>query len=191
MNQDKYQERRMEIRSINRLIPCSQSGLIMPYAVIALVILSILGLMMAQNSMTESTIAGNIKAMKINFYSAEGTAIEAARALENEIDQNLREMKLVLPNTSQITITRDIHISPSNVAKSLINPDNSLPHYNTLLSNSGFQILARGTAEGESLDVGTTERITYKYQIFGASDAGGKGRKIIEVGYKREISLIE
>ncbi len=176
---------------IKDLIPKSEDGLIMPYAVIALVILSLLGIMMAKNSTTESLIAGNVKAMKINFYSAEGAAIEAARALENEIDRNLRAMKLVLPDTTQVGITRDTSGSPSVVAGNLVDPDNPLPNYNSLLSHAGFQIVAKGAAEGESLDVGTSERLTYKYQIFGGSDAGGKGRKIIEVGYKREISLTQ
>jgi hypothetical protein len=172
----------------------SENGFIMPYAVFALAILSILGIMATQNSSMENIIAGNIKAMKINFYSAEGVAIEAARAIENESSQNLRNGILQPPDTTEINIITNADTNSTarvHTAQTLKNPEADIPNYDTLDTHSGFQIVGKGGAEGESLDIGVTESITYKYNIFGVSNAGGTGRKVIEIGYVRTISLTE
>ncbi len=163
----------------------------MPYAILALVILSLLGIMLTRNSSTESLIAGNVKAMKINFYSAEGAAMKAARAIENENDNNLRSNKIVTTTGGAINFYGGNSTARDTIAKTLKNPQTSIPNYNTLASSSGVEIVPRGVAPGASLDIGTSERTSRKFSIFGVSNAGGKGRKVIEIGYVKTISLIE
>ncbi len=172
-------------------LPLSSDGYIMPYAILALVILSLLGIMLTRNSSTESLIAANVKAMKINFYSAEGAAIKAARAIENENANNLRSNKIVTPAGSTINFYGVNSTARDSIAKNLKNPRNPIPNYNTLAPGSGVDILPRGVASGASLDIGTSERTSRKFSIFGVSNAGGKGRKVIEIGYIKTISLTE
>ncbi len=169
----------------------SSDGFIMPYAILALVILSLLGIMLTRNSSTESLIAGNVKAMKINFYSAEGAAIKAARAIENENDNNLRNNKIVTTVGGTINFYGGNSTARDSIARTLKNLQNSIPNYNILASKSGVEIVPRGVAPGASLDIGTSERTSRKFSIFGVSNAGGKGRKVIEIGYVKTISLIE
>jgi len=179
--------------SIKKIYPSlSSDGFIMPYAILALVILSLLGIMLTRNSSTESLIAGNVKAMKINFYSAEGAALKAARAIENENDNNLRSNKIVTTaGGGTINFFGGNSTARDSIAKTLKNPQSSIPNYNTLASSSGVEIVPRGVAPGASLDIGTSERTSRKFSIFGVSNAGGKGRKVIEIGYVKTISLIE
>ena len=178
--------------SVKKIYPSlSSDGFIMPYAILALVILSLLGIMLTRNSSTESLIAGNVKAMKINFYSAEGAAMKAARAIENENDNNLRSNKIVTTTGGAINFYGGNSTARDNIAKTLKNPQTSIPNYNTLASSSGVEIVPRGVAPGASLDIGTSERTSRKFSIFGVSNAGGKGRKVIEIGYVKTISLIE
>lgn len=178
--------------SIKKIYPSlSSDGFIMPYAILALVILSLLGIMLTRNSSTESLIAGNVKAMKINFYSAEGAAMKAARAIENENDNNLRSNKIVTTTGGAINFYGGNSTARDTIAKTLKNPQTSIPNYNTLASSSGVEIVPRGVAPGASLDIGTSERTSRKFSIFGVSNAGGKGRKVIEIGYVKTISLIE
>ncbi len=172
-----------------KLILLSEQGFIMPYAVLALIILSLLGIMLARNASTESIIAGNIKAMKINFYSAEGAAMRAARAIENENDNNLRNNKIIPPGTGEIDFNTSPTASRKDIALTLKNPGVTIPNYNTLAQKSGFEIIPRGVTPGASLDIGTSRRTSHKFSIFGISNAGGKGRKVIEIGYVRMISL--
>ncbi len=178
--------------SVKKIYPSlSSDGFIMPYAILALVILSLLGIMLTRNSSTESLIAGNVKAMKINFYSAEGAAMKAARAIENENDNNLRSNKIVTTTGGAINFYGGNSTARDTIAKTLKNPQTSIPNYNTLASSSGVEIVPRGVAPGASLDIGTSERTSRKFSIFGVSNAGGKGRKVIEIGYIKTISLIE
>jgi len=178
--------------SVKKIYPSlSSDGFIMPYAILALVILSLLGIMLTRNSSTESLIAGNVKAMKINFYSAEGAAMKAARAIENENDNNLRSNKIVTTTGGAINFYGGNSTARDTIAKTLKNPQTSIPNYNTLASSSGVEIVPRGVAPGASLDIGTSERTSRKFSIFGVSNAGGKGRKVIEIGYVKTISLIE
>ncbi len=178
--------------SVKKIYPSlSSDGFIMPYAILALVILSLLGIMLTRNSSTESLIAGNVKAMKINFYSAEGAAMKAARAIENENDNNLRSNKIVTTAGGAINFYGGNSTARDTIAKTLKNPQTSIPNYNTLASSSGVEIVPRGVAPGASLDIGTSERTSRKFSIFGVSNAGGKGRKVIEIGYVKTISLIE
>ena len=158
----------------------NEKGSAIVIALLALSVLTIIGISSTNISTTELAIVRNEQIYQINFYSAESSAYEAAIRLERENNPSQ-----LLPGTSghnwlnDDTVDFSIPANWNDLGQASTDPtDNSdVSQFN---ANANYSTVLLGVRGGSSLGIDSTR--LYEYAVFGRS-AINNGTALIEVGY--------
>jgi len=158
----------------------NEDGSTIVFALLILVVLTILGISSATTSTIEMKIVHNEKIYQRNFYQAESATMEAAERIEIEKDTDQ-----LRPGLTNYVWLKDDTIDMTDmtnwVGDGLVN-DNSSP--SLVSTDSRFATVGRGIAKGSSLDVGAST--VHVFSVYGLSQSNN-GNVLIEIGYRRRF----
>ena len=153
----------------------NEEGSAIVVALLALAVLSIMGISSTTTSTIELQIVRNEQIYQSHFYQAEAAVMEAAQRLASESD---------------IDETR-----PASTTKGwLVNSDIDLKDLDTFIANDSTAVLsneasysanAQGIVSGASLDVTSTSNM-YGFDIYGYS-TDNNSNVFIGIGYKKRM----
>lgn len=154
----------------------NEEGSAIVIALLALSVLTIIGLSSIDISTTELQIVRNEQIYQTNFYNAESAIMEALYALENSTAAQLNDR----------TFTTFVWLKKLNDNLDMTNIDNwdatNSSASATLPVTAEYAIVEKGVVRGESLDIAATSNL-YDYIVLGHGNANN-GEVLIEVGYK-------
>jgi len=168
----------------NKVIPAGakilirdEKGNVLIFALLILVLLTMIGLSASQTASIDIQIAGNNMFYKKNFYKAEGSALEAIQRMES-IDLENNSPAWVSANPAfENEIENDddkweTGFSGANAEDALIDD-----------ANAKFVVYSEGVLKtGESLDMSRSK--IYQYRVYGRCEQNN-GTSLIEVGYRK------
>jgi len=166
----------------NTLIRIDEKGSAIVFALMILLVVTIVGLSSSQMTTTEFQIVRNEGVHKQNLYLAEGAAQEAIQRIWNisrsDPDQLLKRSPAWL-NDETIDMM-DLGNWDSDGAD---NDDTS--QESSLDEGTSLSVVANGIASGGSLDV-TSESSIYDFTIYGLGNHN-EGRVLVEMGYRERF----
>lgn len=169
----------------------NEEGFVLVFALLIMAVLTVLGLMATNNTIIEMQIAGNEKLSKLTFYKAESAAYEAGQRLDDtETEDDLKVASTLLPwllgESSESDFTMKNY---SNFVETAHN------RYKSSLQESADTVSHVAFDEGVVNDEGeeSSEKMTAttvrQYKLMGFVNSGGSksSKKLIEVGYRKEL----
>lgn len=152
-----------------------EQGSIIIIALILLMLVTLMGVSMTQNTAIEIQVAGNDRDYKQNFYLAEAAAMEAVQRMDNAAGEDLKPATTTLGWVyDDTTDLSDKATMAANGAVSAVDANN----------NTRYGAVARGVTGGSSLSMTGTSQL-YTFDAYGYS--ADRGRSHIMVGYKRRF----
>ncbi len=158
-----------------------EEGSVLLVTVLILVLLTLIGISAISTANIETSIAGNEKVYKQNFYMADGSLREAVQRIQNEtIPDQLRAS-----TTSHKWINSCVDIDKTSW-------DNSGQAGVTVNSSSSgiggrFEVFDGGVATGNSASsIKLTSRSVHEYIVYGES-AANNAKIVIEAGFKKRF----
>ena len=156
----------------------NDDGFVLIAAIMALLLLVVLGISSLSTTSIEVQIAGNDKTYKQNFYRAESSIQGTAQQLENALADTLRARTLpgfnlesALGNAADITAT-------SNWTSALSQPGT--------ITGTSYIMVDKGVTGGGSLDMSASQ--LHSVYITGrAVDPVSGATTFITIGYKRRF----
>lgn len=168
----------------------NQDGSAIVFALMALAILTILGVSSINNNIIESQIVRNEQIYHQNFYQAEAAAMEAAQALENVT--NIDVLRPGSGSELPILVTTDIDLWQmnagdfQNLVTSMLSGTSGAAASSVVVANQAFfSVNAEGIVPGGSLSMTNTSSI-YGFKIYGSSN-DNNGNSFITIGYKKRM----
>ncbi len=170
----------------------NEEGFILVTCLLVMVVLTVIGIAATKNTTVELQIAGNDKIYVTDFYFAEAHAYEAARRLENETEDNLKNADLAFDDNDE---TADGMIKSDTMAD--YNPlDEDLIEKLLTTTDLGdiavasalggtFAAVDTGIAAGGSLAVPNSSQL-HSFDVYGYSSTKNSGT-LIRVGYKKRF----
>ncbi len=167
----------------------NESGSVIIMAIIALALLTVLGLISSRTSSIESQIARNDMVYNRNFYRSEGAMMQGARVLENENDTMVLKGKNVSWLNSEDPNDLDFFSDPTNWITSGTDQNAALSQADpTDNGHMFYTVVDRGIADMSSLSLVGDDAL-YNYSIYGmyqSNDiAEDRGLIMLEIGYKK------
>jgi Tfp pilus assembly protein PilX len=160
----------------------NEKGAVIVFALMILLIVTIVGLSSSRTSTTELLIVRNEGVYKQNLYLAEGAAQEAIQRIWN----TSRSDPSQLINRSPAWLnndTLDMMDFGNWDSDGVDDDDTSL--VSALNEDTSLSVIANGIAAGGSLDV-TAESNIYDFTIYGLSNHN-QGRVLIEIGFRERF----
>ncbi|MCP3940828.1 MAG: hypothetical protein GY710_05020 [Desulfobacteraceae bacterium] len=165
-------------------IIANEKGSAIVFALLALSILSIIGISSTNTTTTELNIVRNEQIYQTNFYLAESSAYEAALRIENETDP----FELIPDSSDHNWLNDDIidfsvtdNWNDEGQASADVNDNSDSSQFN---ANASYATVAKGPREGSSLDISSTR--LYEFAVFGRSDEFN-GNVLVEIGYLKKF----
>ncbi|MCP4721715.1 MAG: hypothetical protein GY860_19825 [Desulfobacteraceae bacterium] len=155
------------------LILKNQEGSAIVIALLALAVLSIMGVTSINTTRIELKIVRNEQIYQSHFYQAEAAVMEAAQRLACE--SNIAEIR---PDSTTKAWLVKADIDLENLDTFIANDSTAL-----LSDEASFSVNAQGVVSGASLDM-TTGTNMYGFSIYGYS-AGNNSSVFIGIGYKK------
>ena len=174
----------------------SEDGFVLVTALLIMVVLTILGMAATNTAIIEMQIGANDRDNKQNFYEAEGSVMETAQRLENELADNLKAKTLDIDNdgvgdADGGLVNKDDFAGYENMDKATVFQDDP-SIANELGDNAGVSTLGgnylavdMGIQAGASLNM-SAQSLLHSYEIHGRN-SGTRGESIISVGYKKRF----
>ena len=162
----------------------NEEGSAIVLALLALAILTILGVSSTDTSITELNIVRNEQIYQINFYQAESCANEAALYIEMESDPT-KELTPAYTDFKWISDINDVNMPDLTKSGNWVdsgNNSNSAVSSVKNIDNSGYATVAKGPRPNTSVKVTTTR--LYEFAIYGKSESLN-GNSVVEIGYLR------
>ena len=159
----------------------NEEGSAIVIALLALALLTVLGISSTGTTTTELNIVRNLGIYNINFYQAESCANEAAYYIETEANTlNL------IPDYSPFAWVNDgdINLTVTEGWVDTGNGANSAASRGAGMENAWYALIAKGPRKRSSLDVGSSR--LYEFSVYGRSESHG-GSSIVEIGYLRRF----
>ncbi len=165
----------------------NEEGSAIVFALLALAVLTIVGVSSSGISNTELIIVKNELIYQTNFYQAESSANEGAYYIESET--NGFEL---LPDSSGYSWMNDgnadnpvdLTVSGSWVITGDAATDNAGTSQVKNITNSTYSALANGPRDGSPLDIGSSR--LYEFAVFGKSEEYN-GSAVVEIGYLKRF----
>ena len=155
----------------------NEKGSAIVIAIMVLVIVSLLGIQSARTSTTEVQIAAIERTAKINFYKAEGAAMEAAQEIENASSEELSgRTEEWLNKNDDVTLTDESQWDYDD------NDNNDNAESGTL-NKTYFGVVDSGVSQGSSLNMAHSSQL-HTFSVFGRC-VDSKQSAFIEMGYKK------
>jgi len=149
----------------------NENGMVVIFALMILVLLTIIGIASTNISNTEIQMAGNELAYQQNFYRAEGAAMQAVGLLEGLADPKVTKPSWVALALGSVTAadiqTWQFRGSPA--------PEPSA------LADTSFIGVSQGILSGSSLDMAGSK--VHAYAVYGRSAPPQRGATTIQLGY--------
>jgi hypothetical protein len=149
----------------------NEDGIMVIFAVMILMLLTIIGIASTNISNTEIQMAGNELTYQQNLYRAEGAAIQAVELLEGLADPKTTApswLQLVLGSvTASAVRTWQFGGSPAPEPSALV--------------DTSFIVASQGIAPGTSVDMASSK--VHAYAVYGRSAPPRKGASTIQLGY--------
>jgi hypothetical protein len=153
----------------------NEEGSVIVIALLALAVLSIMGVASINTSTTELRIVRNEQIYQSHFYQAEAAMMEAAQRLASESD---------IDETRPASTTKawlvDSGIDLKDLDTFIANDSTSV-----LSNESSYSANAQGVVSGASLDVTSTNNM-YGFNIYGYS-TDADSNVFIGIGYKKRM----
>ncbi len=157
----------------------NQKGSAIIFALLILVITTILGISATRMSTVDSQIVRNQAIFKQNIYEAEAAAIETGEQLYNIRDKWVlsRHTMVWLNDSSQAVL-----VDPANWDGA-----NSIPFDATFGNNLEVGVVDRGPSRSSDLGIGRGSTREHNYSIFGIKNRGNSGQVMVEIGFKKRF----
>ena len=183
-----------------------RQGSVMAIALMVMVTLTIVGLMVINDTVMEGSVARNHRLYRETLYLAEAAVREGAQTLEDYSDDNALRDRLIDPlhPSSPAWLHPKNYVINNNVWANLdFRGDGGAVNYGdfqpSLLANGnrnacGFLAVFEGEAKGESMGMsmsGTTVK-KYEYTLFGRAVGPmdrDQTRAIVKVGYLIQVLM--
>jgi hypothetical protein len=160
----------------------NEEGSAIVFALMILLVVTIVGLSSSQTTTTELQIVRNEGVHKQNLYLAEGAAQEAIQRIWNisrsDPNQLLKRSPAWL-NNDTIDMT-DL----GNWDSDGVDEDDT-SQVSSLDEDTSLSVVANGIASGGSLDI-TSETNIYDFTVYGLGNRN-EGRVLIEIGYRERF----
>lgn len=153
------------------------------FALLIMVVLSVMGVYSINDSIVEGTISRNHSIYKKNLYLAELAVKEALQQMENADDEN----KLTPGATGAFG-----WVKPSGAQENLTNNDwkdsdnDDFPKASKIKSGARYMVELEGYAYGNDINMvsqGAATTHVYSYRIYGRGSADSNSSFLIEAGY--------
>ncbi len=162
------------------LILKNEQGSAIVVALLALVLLTIIGVAATQNSITELAIVRNDLLYKDQFFKAEGAAMEAIQWIENAADMTLLDTTTTAELSQADINLNTLNLNDGTWNMSAIDEDqNDFPNIIT-----GYRMV------DQTGWVPLNEPITHTYRVYGLHNRTGRinqGQVLIGIGYKKRF----
>lgn len=171
----------------------NQEGSAIVFAVMILVLLTIMGLMATNINVTENLIVRNDSIYKRNFYRAEAAANEAALRIENSLQNDYNQMISTIAwltglnavDYTDTTIWDWLSANPNAAVPEIINTSNNTTLGGALPSDATYMAMAfRGVSIGSSLKLTGATKL-YAFTAYGLCQ--DQGETLISVGYRKRF----
>lgn len=153
----------------------NQEGSAVVMALLALVVLTIIGVASMNTNVIENQIVRNEKIYQDNFYRAESSAMQGLQMLNTAEPDELKNRDF---DTFAWLKQHDQELDMGDASK--WTEDNSAEG---VFPDSKFAVAEEGIASGASIDMTATTNV-YDYVARGYSESN-TGRAMIEIGYKK------
>jgi len=178
--------------SINNMTADNEEGFILVVCMLIMLVLTVFGTAATRNTTVELKIAGNDKIYVTDLYLAEANAYEAARRLEDEAEENLKDADLNFddPNIAADGLVKSDEmvsydaLDDTMVEKLLTTTDLGNIAVTSPLGGA-FAAVDKGIAAGGSLAVPNSSQL-HSFDVYGYSSQKNS-RAIIRVGYKKRF----
>ena len=167
---------------INTPVLKNEDGSAIVFALMILLIVTIIGLSSSQTTTTELQIVHNEGVHKQNLYLAEGAAQEAIQRIWNISRSDAGQLQKKSPawlNDDTINMTNLDNWDSDGVG------GDDTSQVSSLDSDTSFSVVANGIASGGSLDI-TSETNIYDFTIYGLGNRND-GRVLVEIGYRERF----
>lgn len=142
----------------------NESGYILFFTLMILVIMAVAGATMTGNTLLESTIVRNASQRTLNFYAAESAAMEAGQRLESEDDPvRLATYNEPWLNDNSASSSDKLAVITTDWDFDGTEPDNASTG---IMSNSAFTTVRVGVAKSAELGM-ENETLLYEYTMLG------------------------
>jgi Tfp pilus assembly protein PilX len=167
----------------------NQEGSAIIMALMALAVLTIIGISSINTNIIESQIVRNEQVYQQNFYQAEAAAMEAAQTLEDET--NIDNLRPDSGSEIPMLVATDIDLWTVNandlqtLTTSMSGGESGAAASSVVVNNQAFfSATAEGVVSG-SLDM-TSDSNVYGFKIYGYS-GDNNGNVFITIGYKKRM----
>lgn len=164
---------------LNKFLANDESGSAIVLAIMILVIVSIIGIESSNTSSLEVQIAAAERDAKINFYRAEGAAMEAAQRVENAIAEALRSRNDVWLNGDTIDLEDTTQWNYDNTGT------DDTAEQSTININAYYGVIDNGISGRSSLDMSQFSQL-HTFRVFGRYVANQQAA-FIEMGYRKRF----
>lgn len=152
----------------NKLVS-NERGSTMIFALIIVVVMTVIGFFLLDDSVTESKITRNHAVYKANFYRSEGAVKEVERIFQDLLDSgNKQELN---PNTSSNDTPVKIYVSDDDDIS--YNASKNIP-------GGESEIIFEGYASGSNIDI-TEQTHVYSYKITGLGSTPETGEGLVRI----------
>jgi hypothetical protein len=165
-------------------IVANQEGSAIIFALLILVVTTILGVSATRMSVVDSQIVRNEAIYKQNMYEAESAAIEIGQQLYN--DRN--KWDLSRHNYDWLNEVTDVDLIDPNAWD--VDPSggrNAVPFDATFSGNLEVGVVDRGPSGDTDLGIGAGGTREHRYSLFGIKNRNDNGQIMIEIGYKKRF----
>jgi Tfp pilus assembly protein PilX len=164
---------------LTRFLRNDESGSAIVLAIMILVIVSIIGIESSNTSSLEVQIASAERDAKINFYRAEGAAMEAAQRVQNAIADDLRSRAAVWLNGDAVDLEDTAQWNYDNSGT------DDTAEQSTIDANAFYGVIDAGITARTSLDMTQLSQL-HTFRVFGRYVATNQG-SFVEMGYRKRF----